>query len=258
MSICFEDGARYEASMGVWSRLAGEIFLEWLAPRTAWRWLDVGCGNGAFTRLIAERCQPTEIHGIDPSEGQLAFARTSLGGRATLRRGDAMSLPYSDGTFDVAVMALVVVFVPDPARGVQEMTRVVRPGGAVAAYVWDMQGSGFPLHPITDTLSAMGFASAQPPRPAASSADFLQRLWQDAGLQAVQPREIVVTRTFADFDEYWSAGLASATLAPVIAQLGPRNAATLKERVRIRLHGDRGRPIVCHALANAIRGVRPA
>ena len=64
--------------MGKWSQVAGENFLEWLAPETGLRWLDVGCGNGAFTELIIERCAPVSVHGIDPSEGQIAFARTRL------------------------------------------------------------------------------------------------------------------------------------------------------------------------------------
>ena len=62
--------------MGTWSRLAGEIFLDWLAPRPGLRWIDIGCGNGAFTELLVERCAPAEVQGIDPSEAQLAFART--------------------------------------------------------------------------------------------------------------------------------------------------------------------------------------
>ena len=74
--IRFDDGAGYERMMGTWSRLAGEIFLDWLAPLSGLRWIDVGCGSGAFTELLVERCAPVEVQGIDPSEGQLAFART--------------------------------------------------------------------------------------------------------------------------------------------------------------------------------------
>ena len=72
--IRFDDGAAYERYMGEWSRLAGETFLGWLAPRPGLRWLDVGCGNGAFTELLAGRCAPLSVHGIDPSEAQLAYA----------------------------------------------------------------------------------------------------------------------------------------------------------------------------------------
>ena len=73
--IRFDDGAAYERYMGVWSRIAGETFLDWLAPEPGLRWLDVGCGNGAFTELIVARCAPAAVDGIDPSEAQLAFAR---------------------------------------------------------------------------------------------------------------------------------------------------------------------------------------
>ncbi len=74
--IHFNDGAAYEQMMGIWSRLAGEVFVDWLAPANGLRWIDVGCGNGAFTELIVDRCAPAEVHGVDPSDGQLAFART--------------------------------------------------------------------------------------------------------------------------------------------------------------------------------------
>jgi ubiquinone/menaquinone biosynthesis C-methylase UbiE len=73
--IRFDDGAAYEQGMGRWSRLVGEIFVDWLAPQAGLRWIDVGCGNGAFTELLVQRCAPAEVHGIDPSEAQLAFAR---------------------------------------------------------------------------------------------------------------------------------------------------------------------------------------
>jgi ubiquinone/menaquinone biosynthesis C-methylase UbiE len=91
------------------------------------KWIDVGCGNGAFTELVVERCAPAEVQGIDPSEGQLTFARTRPAARvAKFGRGDAMVLPFSADTFDVATMALVIFFVPDPAKGVAEMVQVVR------------------------------------------------------------------------------------------------------------------------------------
>ena len=145
--IRFDDGAAYERMMGIWSRFAGDIFLDWLAPRPGLRWIDIGCGNGAFTELLVERCAPAEVQGIDPSEGQLAFARTRPAARvAEFRQGDAMALPFSDGRFDAAVMALVIFFVPDPPKGVAEMARVVCPGGTVATYAWDMLGGGKKRH----------------------------------------------------------------------------------------------------------------
>src|SRR5215470_2694268 len=105
----FRDGADYERTMGAWSRLAGKIFLDWLAPHPGLRWIDIGCGNGAFTELIVERCAPAEVQGIDSSEGQLAFARERPGARMTqFRQGDAMALPFPEDSFDVAIMALVI------------------------------------------------------------------------------------------------------------------------------------------------------
>src|SRR5262249_38786855 len=144
--IRFDDGAGYERMMGVWTRIAGKVFLEWLEPDAAMKWIDVGCGNGAFTELIVEECAPASVDGIDPSEGQLAFARTRPAARvAKFHQGDAQALPFAAAQFEAAVMALVIFFVPDPVKGVAEMVRVTRPGGLVAAYAWDILNGGFPL-----------------------------------------------------------------------------------------------------------------
>jgi len=128
--IRFDDGAAYEDFMGRWSLVAGNAFLDWLSPAPGLRWVDVGCGNGAFTELLVRRCQAADVQGIDPSEEQLAFARERLAGApASFAVGDAMALPWADGRFDAAVMALVIFFVPEPARGIAEMVRVIRPHG---------------------------------------------------------------------------------------------------------------------------------
>src|SRR5215207_4622158 len=198
--IRFDDGAAYERYMGKWSQLAGETFLDWLAPRAGLRWLDVGCGNGAFTALLAERCAPASVQGVDPSEGQLAFARTRPAARvAQFRQGDAMALPFPDGTFDAAVMPLMIFFVPDPAGGVAEIARVVCPGGAVTAYAWDMLGGGFPYAALQVEMRGMGVVVPTPPSPDASRIDSMRDLWAGAGLESVETREISVRRTFADF-----------------------------------------------------------
>src|SRR6187431_1820505 len=110
--IQFNDGAAYERMMGIWSRIAGEVFLDWVAPKRGLTWADIGCGNGAFTQLIVDRCAPALVKGIDPSAGQIDYARTRLASAPVeLTTGDAMALPYPDNSVDVATMALVLFFV---------------------------------------------------------------------------------------------------------------------------------------------------
>jgi SAM-dependent methyltransferase len=254
-SIRFNDGAAYERMMGVWSRSAGEIFLDWVAPKPGLAWVDIGCGNGAFTQLIAERHAPSKIDGIDPSEPQLAYARKRPGAAmAAFHQGDAMALPFPDRSFDVAVMALVIFFVPEPSRGVAEMVRVVAPGGTVAAYAWDMEGGGFPLQPILDELLKMGHAPSRPPSSDASRLDALQTLWREAGLQEVRTRTIDVTRTFLDFDDFWSASSAGASISTALGAMTPDELSQIRSRVRAGLSEDTNGRLVCRARANAICG----
>src|SRR5499427_11036685 len=96
----FADGKAYERLMGRWSRLAGEKFLDWLNAPKGLRWLDVGCGNGAFTEVLIARCAPAAVSAIDSSEGQLSYARTRPEAKlAEFRVGDAQALPYPDRCF---------------------------------------------------------------------------------------------------------------------------------------------------------------
>ncbi|QIO36696.1 class I SAM-dependent methyltransferase [Bradyrhizobium sp. 1(2017)] len=257
-TIRFDDGAAYEQMMGIWSRSAGEIFLDWLAPPAGLRWIDIGCGNGAFTELLVERCAPVEVQGIDPSAEQLAFARTRPAARlAKFRQGDAMALPFADRSFDAAVMALVLVFLPDPVKGISEMVRVVVPGGSVVTYMWDMLGGGFPLDPIYDEIKAMGIPANRPPRMDASRMDALRELWLGAGLADVQTREITVQRTFSGFDDFWATSLKSPALRPSVAAMKPADVEALIAQVRARMPTDTDGRITCNARAHAIKGRRP-
>lgn len=255
--IRFDDGAGYERFMGAWSRLAGEAFLAWLAPEPGWRWLDVGCGNGAFTELVFERTAPRSVHGIDPSEGQLAFARARPKAReADFKNADAMALPFPDGAFDAAVLPLVIFFVPEPPKGVAEAARVVRPGGAVAAYAWDMDGGGFPYGPLVAAMEELGMKVPKAPNPGASATGALKALWAGAGLGAVETREIAVRRTFADFDDYWDTVLGGPSVGPGLAALNPQETARLQALMRARLPADDAGRITLHARANAVKGYK--
>lgn len=255
----FDDGAGYERMMGAWSQLAGEVFVDWLAPPSGLRWIDIGCGTGAFTELLLERCCPEVVHGVDPSEDQLAFARPRLATRpAQFQVASATALPYAAGSFDAAVMALVIVFVPDPAKGVREMARVVRPGGTAAAYAWDILDGGSPLAPVLDELLPKGPGSAGPAQASASHIDALRDFWRGAGLEAVQTRRIDVRRDFADFDDFWISLLGAPSVRPAVAALCPREVQELKERVRMRIAADRSGRLSVSARANAVKGRVPA
>jgi SAM-dependent methyltransferase len=253
--IRFEDGVSYERYMGQWSQLAGETFLDWLAPNPGLRWLDVGCGNGAFTEMLVERCAPLAVTGIDPSEGQLAFARTRPAARlAEFRVGDAMALPFADDAFDVAVMPLVIFFVPEPGVGVSEMARVACPGGLVTAYSWDMEGGGFPYQTLHDEMRGLGVEVPVPPHSEASRLDVLSNLWIGAGLEAVETREIIVSRTFADFDDYWTTVFGGPSVGAKLATMSPEDLKLLKSRMQTRLPSDAKGRITYGAQANAVRG----
>jgi SAM-dependent methyltransferase len=257
-SIRFEDGAAYERYMGRWSQLVGDVFLDWLAPRPGLRWLDVGCGNGAFTESIVERCAPSVVVGIDPSEAQLAFARARPPLRgADLRQGDAMALPFPAQAFDAAVMPLVIFFVPDPKRGVAEMARVVRPGGTVSAYAWDMLGGGFPYELLLAELRALGHPVPSPPSPEASRLETLRDLWIGAGLEAVETRGISVQRTFASFDDWWTIVLEGPSVRSLFRTMPPADVDLLQGRMRTRLPADADGRITYSARAHAVEGRVP-
>lgn len=253
--IRFDDGAAYERMMGVWSQLAGGQFLDWLAPGAGQRWIDVGCGNGAFTELIVECCAPDSVDGVDPAEGQLVFARTRPASRlARFKHGDAMALPYPEKSFDIAVMALVIFFVPDPTKAVAEMVRVVRPGGSVAAYAWDMRGGGFPWEPVQVELRALGQKIVYPPSADASRINTMHQLWTNAGITDVETREIIVQRTFQDFDEFASIGLNTPSIGPIVRAMSPSDVDKLKARLRDQLPTDADGRITYSARANAVKG----
>lgn len=245
--------------MGKWSQLAGEIFLDWLAAPPGLRWLDIGCGNGACTELLVRRCAPAAVVGIDPSEGQLAFARTrpALSGVTSFRQGDAMALPFDDDSFDAAVMPLVIFFVPEPAVGVAEMARVVRPGGLVAAYAWDMYGGGFPYAALHAEMKEFGMVVPKETRPEASRRDVMEELWRGAGLEDVETREITVQRTFADFDDYWRTAKGGPSASGVLAAMSAEQEAEMVAKLRARLPADASGRITVSARANAVRGRVP-
>lgn len=256
--IRFDDGAAYETYMGVWSRKVGEDFLSWLGPAPGLSWLEVGCGNGAFTALLAERASPASILGVDPSPAQLDYARSRPDARiARFEQGHALELPAAENSADAAIMALVIAFVPDPPKGVSEMRRVVRPGGMVAAYMWDLTGGGFPFQLSHDVIEAKGLPSVNPPSWEASALERLDAMWREAGLEDVEARAITVERSFPDFDTLWAITLTGPRLAALSAQLTPALKDEIREELRHRLNAGDGRPVTLSARANAVKGRVP-
>jgi ubiquinone/menaquinone biosynthesis C-methylase UbiE len=256
----FSDGKAYERMMGRWSKLAGRLFLDWLDPPPNLRWIEVGCGNGAFTEELIARCAPTAVTAIDPSEGQLAFAKERPGATlAQFQIGDAQALPFADRSFDAAAMALVITFVPDAAKAVAEMARVVKPGGLVATYMWDTLAGGVPLAPIEVALKSLGKAPPSRINPAASRRETMQALWQAAGLQAIETRQIRIPVVYSSFDDFCESNLVPIGPAgQVISAMSDGERQQLKARLREQLPIGVDGSIAYEAFANAVKGRVPA
>lgn len=253
----FSDGANYERFMGRWSARVASTFLEWLAPPPGLRWLDVGCGNGAFTEQIVTRCAPKGVFGLDPSEGQIAYARSRHGvPNVDFQRGDAEALPFVDATFDIAAMALVISFVPNQARAVAEMRRVVRPGGCVGAYMWNLAEGGLPAQPIVEAMRVMGLTY---PARGKAGLDHLSTLWRGASLQSVETRVIHISIDFLDVDDFWETNTAPGTpIGEAVSKLSPHDRERLRKQVQETLPKSADGTISFGAHANAIKGYVPA
>ena len=253
-------GRLYEPYVGRWSRSVAKELLRWLLLQAGKDWLDVGCGTGALTQIILEDALPNSIMGIDPSVGFVEYAKANVAGaRASFKIGDARGLPIDSASFDAVVSGLVLNFVPDPQLAVAEMVRVVRPGGMVAAYVWDYAGKMELMRYFWDAAAALD--------PAAHDLDEgrrfpiclpspLAKLFIDAGLQNVEVRGIDIATNFRDFDDYWSPFLGGQGPAPSYAMsLSEEGRDALRERIRSSLPIAQNGSIPLVARAWAVRGV---
>jgi ubiquinone/menaquinone biosynthesis C-methylase UbiE len=258
-TIYFTDGAAYDRLMAPWSRAAGKEFLDWLSMPPGLRWLDVGCGTGAFTELLLEQSSPHHVSAVDPAEDQIAYARTKPPAkRVDFRLSEAQALPFADREFDVAAMALVITFVSDPTRAITEIKRVVKPGGMLGTYVWDFLGKGNTQQPLREAVEAMGVPVLPTPGHIHSRLESLRAIFTGAGLDAVTVRPIEIEITYANFDEYWTAqtGFAN-TVVQHMRKMTDAQVEEVKAHLREHLPRDRSGQIVYKAWANAAKGRVP-
>lgn len=204
VKVSFNDAAGYDRLMGQWSRAIGAQFLNWLAPASGLRWLDVGCGAGAFTELVIEHCSPRSIAGVDPAAAQVEYSRQQIPS-AEFHVADATALPFADGEFDIVASALVINFIPDRAKALAEMRRVLRPGGTVAAYLWHrtVTANDAPFAPIERGLEAIGANVLRPPMRPESTPEGAQIALETAGFSDIATTLLEANRTFGNFQDYW-------------------------------------------------------
>jgi ubiquinone/menaquinone biosynthesis C-methylase UbiE len=260
IKVNFDDAAAYDYLMGRWSHAIGERFLDWLAPPAGLRWLDVGCGSGAFTQLVLQHAAPGAIVGVDPAPAQVAHASQQTP-RAEFRVADAMSLPFADGNFDIVVSALVINFVPDSVKAFAEMCRVLRPGGTVAGYLWARSGAEnhSPFAPIERGLESIGADVLRPPMRPESTADGATAALQSAGFRDIAVTLLKATRTFRDFDDFWDTHcLPIAPPGQSIAALSDEGRRKLQDTMRSMLPAAADGSVSYSSRALAFKARKPA
>lgn len=230
----------YERFMGRYSRPLAHEFARAAGVAAGERVVDVGCGTGALTSVLAELVGPDRVAAADPSEPFVAECRVRVPG-ADVRVGPAEALPFGDDTFDCALAQLVFHFVSDQAAGVAEMARVTRSGGRVAACVWDFTGGMTMIRAYWDAaLEVDPDAPDEVARFGGRSGE-LASLWRDAGLRDVADGSLAVSSQYQDFDELWESFLGG--VGPVgahAAALDESRRGALREALHRRLGSPEG------------------
>lgn len=255
----------YEQMMGRWSRRLAVPFLAFAGVADGERVLDVGCGTGSLTFALARAANVAGIAAIDYSPVFLEAARRANDDpRITFEQGDACALPHADASFDRALSLLVLHFIPEAGRAVAEMRRVVRPGGVVAAAVWDGYGGGPWQRMFWDTAAMLepGAAAARREayfRPMTRPGE-LRAAFSRAGLRDVGEAALTVRMDYADFADYWTPIAAGeAALGKYFATLGGEARRKLEEAVRAAYEaGEPDGPRSFAATAWACRGAVPS
>ncbi len=222
----------YDRFMGRYSRVLSPAFADFAGVRAGQRVLDVGCGPGALTNELVHRLGPESVAAVDPSEPFVAAARARHPG-VDVRRSSAEDIPHPEGAFDVAMAQLVVHFMRDPIVGLTEMARVTRPGGLVAACVWDFAGERAPISAFWRAARETDAGVHDESDLAGAREGHLRELFEAAGLWDVEETALLVSVEHETFDDWWEpfelgVGPAGAYLAP----LAPAERAELRERCR--------------------------
>jgi SAM-dependent methyltransferase len=192
----------YGRFMGRYADPLAPLFADWAGVEAGHRVLDVGSGPGALTAQLVDRVGPGTVAAVDPSEPFVAAASARFP-EVDVRRGVAEQLPFADDTFDAALAQLVVHFMDDPVAGLREMRRVTRPGGVVAACVWDHAGDGGPLSLFWRVVHESDPAAPGEAGLAGAREGHLVELADAAGLRAVESARLTVAVPYETFDEWW-------------------------------------------------------
>lgn len=209
--------AGYEQLMGRWSQKLAPLFIEFAGLAGGERVLDVGCGTGSLTFTLARSGDLAAITGIDFSPIFIeAATRRNTDPRITFRQADACALPFEDGGFDRALAQLVLHFVPDASKAVAEMRRVVRPGGVVAAVVWDHYGGMPGMRMMVDTVAVLSEGGRQLRsrycfQPMMQPGE-MKQAFIEQGLAEVTETALMIRMDYRDFNDFW---------APIAAGEGP-------------------------------------
>jgi SAM-dependent methyltransferase len=248
----------YEAYIGRWSRPVAARFIDWLDAPEQRSWLDVGCGTGALSASILARAAPVLVVGIDRSADFVELAARRVDDRrAVFLVGDATALALAPAQLDTVVSGLVLNFLPDPHAAITELARVARPGGTVAAYVWDYAEGMQPIRAFWDAateLAPTARALDEAVRFPLCREDRLRQLFE-RGLDAVETRSIEIEARFQDFDDYWAPFLTGVGPAPgYCVSLTERERDALRARLHDRLGAGPDGTIVMRARAFGVRG----